>query len=229
MMGDIALVGVGRYDVVTCRVTLVVAHQLVDRPLQRGREEQGLTRGARPVDQPSHDGEEAHVGHPVGLVDHHHVDVGERGRAALDQVGEPPRAGDEHVDPVAQGRHLLAVPDAAVHRGHPGADGRGQGSHDLLDLCGELTGGDEDEGGRLPAALAPCGRRRRQPGQDRQREGERLAGTGGSLPADVAPGQAVGQGGGLDGERGDDPPALERGGQHGRDAEVREADRRHGR
>ena len=83
------------------RVVLVVADQLVDRPVQGGREEEGLAGRAGPVDEAADHGEKAHVGHPVSLVDDHDVHVRQVDRAPLDQVGEPPRARDEHVDAAA--------------------------------------------------------------------------------------------------------------------------------
>ena len=59
------------------------------------------------------------------------------------------------------------------------------------------------------AATAPAGPRLGlEPGQDRQPERQGLAGTGRGHAADVAPGERVGQRGGLDGERRRDPSAA---------------------
>ena len=115
---------------------------------------------------------------------------------------EPSGTGDEHVDAVSQGRKLLGVPDAAVDRRHASADRRGERCHDLFDLGRELTRRDQDQRRRVSTTSAcgvPLGR---QPRQDRQPEGQGLAGPGGSLAAHVAPGEAVGQGSGLDREKG---------------------------
>ena len=224
----LALVGRGRLHLVKGRLVLVVADQLVDGSVQRGREEQRLAVGARHVDETAHGGQEAHVGHAVGLVDHHDVDVIQFPRPLLHQVLEPPGAGDQNVGAVAQRGALRAVADAAVDRGHAGTDGRSQGTDDVLNLGGQLTGRDQDErrGLAAPATRQVLGR---QPGQDRQAEGQRLPRTGGSHAADVTSGETVGQGGGLDGERTVDPSLFEGRRKLARHAQVREPGRRESR
>ena len=67
-------------------------------------------------DDPVDDGLEAHVEHPVGLVEDEELDRVERDGAALDQVEQPARRGDEHVR--APGLLGLGVDaDAAVDGG----------------------------------------------------------------------------------------------------------------
>ena len=56
----------------------------------------------RAVEQPADGGQEAHVGHAVGLVDDDLVDVGQVHVAAVHEILEAPRAGDEDVHSAAQ-------------------------------------------------------------------------------------------------------------------------------
>ena len=58
-------------------------------------------------------GQEAHVGHVVGLVEHGDLHVAEVDRAAVDQVGEPARGGDEDVDAPVERLDLRLVGQAA--------------------------------------------------------------------------------------------------------------------
>ena len=106
------LVGLG--ELVTRGVVLVATDELVDRAVERGREQQRLARLRRLVEQRLDRGQEAHVGHAVGFVDDDHLDLVEVDLAALDQVGETTRAGDEHVDAAPQRLELRAEPGAAV-------------------------------------------------------------------------------------------------------------------
>ena len=67
----------------------VPGDQLADAAVQRGREEHPLAAGRGLVEEPGDRGQEAEVGHVVGLVEHGDLDAGERAGAPLDQVGEP--------------------------------------------------------------------------------------------------------------------------------------------
>ena len=93
---------VGRFvaDLVTHRIVLVVAGQLGDVAVQRRREQHGLAVVGRLVEQASDGGHEAHVGHPVGLVEDDPVDVAEIHGALVDEVLEATWTGDENVDAV---------------------------------------------------------------------------------------------------------------------------------
>ena len=227
MVRDLSSIGIGQHDVVAYRVVLVITDQLVDRSFQRRREQEGLARDVGPVHQVAHHREKAHIRHLVGFVDDNHVHVRQLDGASFNQVGESSRTGDEHVDAAPQGGRLLPVADAAVDRGHPGTNDRGQRRHDLLDLCGELAGGDQDESRGMPATLT-SETHARQPGKDRQRERKRLSRSGGRLAAHVAPGKGVGQGCRLDREGGEDPLLLQGCCQRRRNPEVREAGGRQG-
>ena len=71
-----------------------------------------------------HGGQEAHVGHAVGFVDHDHLDLVEVDLATLDEVGEAAGTGDEHVDAAAQRLELRAEAGAAVDGRDAAACGR---------------------------------------------------------------------------------------------------------
>ena len=84
------------------------------------------------------------------------------------------------------------------------------GSEHRVDLAGQLPGGHQDQAARAAGAGVPVG----QPGGQRDREPERLAGPGPAAAQDVPPGQRIRQRGRLDRER-DGDPGL---GQHARPA-----------
>jgi hypothetical protein len=63
-------------------------------------------------------GDEAHVEHAVGLVDHQQVAAGEQDLAALEQVHQPARGGDQHVDALVERLDLVAHLHAADQQRH---------------------------------------------------------------------------------------------------------------
>ncbi len=135
-------------------------------------------------DDPVDGGPEAHVEHAVGLVEHEDAHVGERERAALEEVLQPAGRGD---DDVRLGRltGLALERDAAVDGGDLQRACVGDVPRLLDDLRRELAGGGEDERrgarvGRLDAV------------DERDAEGERLAGSGGGGEQDVMAGEDVG-------------------------------------
>ncbi len=75
--------------------------------------------------------DEAHVEHPVGLVEHQHVDVAQVEDALAHKVQQAARRGDDDVDAVAERVPLLALADAAV-------DGRDAEAGVLAVLGGRL-------------------------------------------------------------------------------------------
>ena len=137
------------------------------RGLQRGREEERLALARRPGDDPVDGGLEAHVEHPVGLVDDQHANVIEVERAPLEQVLEPARGGDDDVG-ASRPLGLPLETDAAVD----GGDREGSGGGDVVqlvdDLHGELARRHEDQ--RRRAAVAGLDQV-----DERGAEGERLA------------------------------------------------------
>jgi hypothetical protein len=146
------------------------------------------------LDDAANGGQEAHVGHLVGLVDHDGGDVTQVDRPHLDEVLEAAGAGDDEFDTAVERLALTAVADSAVDR-RGVVTGRlrerGELGHDLL---GEFTGGSEHEcDGALRACIG-------EPGDERQPETEGLAGAGRRAAGNVAAGEGVGDDGGLDGE-----------------------------
>ncbi len=139
---------------------------------------------------------EAHVGHLVGLVEHRDADLVEPAVAALDEVLQPARCGDEHLGAPAQRTGLAADRHTADDGGDAQVHGRRVRRQRVGDLLGELAGGDEDHGERGVRLGAASG----GAGEQRQAEGEGLAGAGAASAEDVAAGQRVRQGGALDRE-----------------------------
>ena len=88
----------------------------VDRAVERGREEHPLAGGRRLVHDPAHAGEEAEVGHVVGLVEDGDLDGIEDDVALLHEVLEAARAGDDDVDAGAQAGDLGVLADATEDR-----------------------------------------------------------------------------------------------------------------
>ena len=136
----------------------------------------------------------------VGLVDHADLHVAQVAVPLLDEVGQPPRAGDDDVHPVAERCNLRVLPDAAEYGRHRQVHRRGQRRDHGVHLGGQLPGGDQDEAAGVAGEGVPV----RQACDQRDREPERLAGTGPPAAQDVQAGQRIGQGGGLDRERRED-------------------------
>ena len=134
-------------------------------------------RGQAP-DDPVDLGLEAHVEHPVGLVEDEDPDVLERDQALLDEVVEPAGGGDDDVR-AAQALHLRLDRGAAVGGCRTDALRLAEQYELLGHLERELAGGGEHERGR--GRLVG-----RDELDDRQREGERLPGARRRLAEDVA-------------------------------------------
>ena len=180
-------------------IVLVALDQAVDHAVEGGREQQGLVVAVDVAEQPLDLRQEAHVGHAVGLVDHHDLEAAELDLLAVDQVDQPAGRGDDRLDPVGDGLDLLVHVRSAVDGDDPAADGLGERCEHVVDLERQLAGRDQHQAAR--AAGLGVG----QALEQGQAEGQRLAGAGLGLPADVAPGEGVGDREGLDGEGPQDP------------------------
>ena len=150
------------------------------------------------------DGQEAEVGHVVGLVEHGDLDRAEVAVTLADQVLEPAGAGDDDVDAAAEAGDLRVLADAAedgdrvVRPAACAASGCERG----LDLADELTGRRQDQ--RARAARRGAAAVEAEPGDQREQEGVGLAGAGAAAAEHVAAGERVGQRRRLDrGGRGD--------------------------
>ena len=199
----------GRGHFVADRVGQVTADEPVDVTVESGREEHGLVGLLDPPQHPVDLGEKSHVGHPVGLVEDGHFDVGHRYLAAVGEVDESSRGGDDDVHALVQLLDLPLDVGPAVEDDGPATEGLGQRLEDLGYLNGQFPGGDEDE-----APGAPGGRGA-QAHEEGQAESQGLARARLGLAADVAAGDGVGDGDGLDRERGFDPLGGEDGHQFG--------------
>ena len=93
-----------RADLDRHRVALDLGDQVADFLRHRRREQQRLALRRQVLDDLAHVGEEAHVEHPVGLVEDEHLDVLEVRGPLAQVVEQPPRAGDDDVDPGLAGR-----------------------------------------------------------------------------------------------------------------------------
>ena len=185
------------------RVDQVALHENVDAVVERGGEQQALAGGGRGVHQPLHAGQEAEVGHVVGLVEHCDLHMAERAEALLDEVFEAPGAGDDDVDALLQCLHLRLLADATEDGGDAQAHGGGQGSDGLGDLVGEFTCGHQHHAARLAGVLGG-GAGSGQRGYQWDAEGDGLAAARATAAQHVAASHGVGKCGGLNGERGGD-------------------------
>ena len=135
----------------------------------------------------------------VGLVEHGDLHRVEPGMAALDEIFQAARAGDDDVDAAAQRVDLRAGADAAEHRRGAQPSASAQRPHRGVHLVGQLTGRHEDQAaGLLRLAASPAGG---QAHHHRQDEGDRLAGTGAAATEQVATGEGVDERRLLDRER----------------------------
>ena len=155
------------------------AHDAHDVRGHRGREEQVLPLGGDGLDDLADLRPEAHVEHPIGLVQDEDLDVAEVRDPALHQVEQTTGGCDEHVDPTLERLGLRLVAHAAVHDGHPVLGVLGHLEGDLLDLAGEFARGGDHE--RTGAA-----RLGRDALHQRQHERCGLAGAGLGTAHDVA-------------------------------------------
>ncbi len=196
----------GRVDGVDDRVVEVAPHQQVDVAVEGGREEHPLPLRVHLVEQLGDLRHEPHVGHLVGLVEDGDGDPVQPAVAALDEVLEPARGGDDDLGAAAQRARLTADGHAAHDGGEPQLQRPGVRGEGVGHLLGQLTRRYEHQGQRaLGIGAAPLGA-----GQQRQAEREGLARAGPAAAEDVPAGQRVRQGGRLDRERHGHPLRDER-------------------
>jgi hypothetical protein len=177
----------GGIDVVDDRLVQIAVDEDVDAAVQRRGEQHPLTRAWRTVHQPANHRQEAEVGHVVGLVQHGDLHGVEAHMTLLEMVGEPAGAGDEHVDAGPEAVDLWTWTDAAEDGERPQAGRGGERSDSGGDLCGQLPRRRQNQGARATRpAWCPAGG---EPGDHRERERVRLAGTGTAPAEDVAAGE----------------------------------------
>ncbi len=197
--------GLVRIDAMGDRVDEMVPHQPVHGPVQGGGEEQPLTAGRYGFQDLGDRRQEAEISHVVGLVQDGDLHPTEIGDSLVHQVDQPTRSGHHDVRTRGEGTDLRSVGHSAGHQGDPETLRAGQRSEHIGDLEGQLAGGDEHDSPRLLGATRAGG----QPHDHRQPEGQGLAGTRTGASEDVATGQRVRNGLGLDRERRRDAAGAE--------------------
>ena len=183
-------------------VARVGAGELADLAVERGREEHRLAVGRQPADDLVHLRLEAHVEHPVGLVEDERPDALERDQPALDQILEAAGRGDEDVS-ATRALGLARDRRAAVDGRHPELLRAADQLELARDLRAELARRDEDQHRRLAVGGG-------DPLDDRQAEGKGLAGPGRRLRQHVEAGERVREDERLDREGSGDVALLER-------------------
>ena len=226
--GELSIVGLRAH---VHRLVQVHAGERDDRCGHRGREQQGLARLGRLGDEALHVGQEPEVEHLVGLVQHEHLHLGKVEGATVREVEQATRGADDNVDALGEGLELGLVADAAVDGEDAGlADGGGH-----VEVTGDLQGQFARRGhhqclrealeGHVGVALVG---RDEDPLQQRDAEGEGLAGAGTGLPDHVGAADGDRDGEALDRERMLDADRGQRLDDLGNDTEVLEGEIRDG-
>ena len=150
--------------------------ELGDVARHGGGEQQRLALLGDRADDAAHVLDEAHVEHAIGLVEDEERHMGELHVAALDQVEQAARRGDQDVDAACQGLDLAAIAQAADDRAKTQAEAATVGVEAARDLDRELAGRRQHERARVLGlgALPESG----EVLQHGQREGCGLAGAG---------------------------------------------------
>ena len=170
---------------------------------ERRREHEVLAALRQQLDDALDVGQEAHVEHPVGLVEDEDLDLAQVRDLLADEVEQATGRRDEDLDPGAQRLDLRVHGDAAVDDGRAQRHGPAVGPDALIDLHRELARGHEDQGAdRVAGRRERRVRVRPEAIEDRQRERGGLAGAGLGRREDVASGEDEGDGGFLDRRRG---------------------------
>ena len=152
------------------------------------REEQGLADFRQLPDDFLDIGDEPHVEHPVGLVDHQDLDVAQQDAAALEMIDQAARRRDQHVDTAAELLRLVVHRDAADQKRLAELVELAVFVEVLRDLHREFARRRQDQRARH-ARPGPPGR---QDLDHRQDEGGGLARPRLGAAQDVAPGQRGG-------------------------------------
>ncbi len=126
----------------------VLAGHLPDLTVERGREEHRLPLARQPPDDAVDLRSEAHVEHPVGLVEHQDANGVERDHSSRDEVLEAAGRRDEDVGRLRTLR-LGRDADAAENRGDGELRADAIACEVVGDLGCELAGRNQDQGGRL--------------------------------------------------------------------------------
>ncbi|ELS54444.1 putative ATP-dependent RNA helicase [Streptomyces viridochromogenes Tue57] len=185
-----------RVHLVQNRVLQVPVDEGLDLVLHGRGEQHPLAARRNLVQQLGDLGQEAQVGHLVGLVEHRDLDVLQGAGAAVDDVAETAGGRHEHIHAALQGVDLVPHGRTAADDLHLQAELVAVRLQRVRDLHRELTGRGEDDRTR-PVLLGTAAG---EAGQRRQTERQRLAGAGTATAQDVLARQRVRDGRGLDRE-----------------------------
>src|SRR6266481_391810 len=178
---------------------------------QGRRVEEGLAllRLGQPAQDEAQVGDEPHVEHAVGLVDHEHFDPLGRPDVLLEIVDETARRAHQDVAGLGQVLALLVVVDAAVDGADPqprvGAQEAGVG----LDLDDQLARGRDDQHARRGRAAFGRGGMPQATREGGDQEGRRLAGARLGLARNVLALEGERQRAFLDRRHGDEARVLD--------------------
>ena len=169
-----------RFDLHLHRIAREGLDQVLDRPRQRGGEEDRLPLGGRLAEHFADVVDEAHVEHPVGFVEDDHLELVELQRAAVEVIHHAPGRADDDLRAGLQAAKLPLVRLPAVDRqlAHAALEG-GELRHLLRDLHREFARGAKHQHLRR-------GERRVHALDRRNRKRRRLARAGLRLPHHVA-------------------------------------------
>ncbi len=144
----------GRIDLVDHRCAQEALDDAVHVVVERGREQHALAVGRRGLEDAGHAGQEAQVGHVIGLVEHRDAHGIESDDTLAHEVLETPGAGDDDVGAAADALLLPALGDAAEDGDGAQAVSRGERRDHRVDLGGELARRREDEAARVAGSCA---------------------------------------------------------------------------
>jgi len=133
---------------------------------------------------------ETHVEHLVGFVKRQHREAAEIEGLAADVIERAARGGDDDIDAALEHALLLAEGVTTVDGDHRDFELLAIFVHRLGDLHRQLARRHQNKRGRLRPGIAE----QRDPLQHWQRESGGLAGSGGSLPDDIAAREQSGDG-----------------------------------
>ncbi len=163
--------------------------EVADLGGKRGGEEERLAVAGQLAHDLADVVNEAHVEHPVGLIEHQELDRADVDEPLADEIEQPAGRGHEHVHAVLHGAGLRLLADATVDHRRPQARVPAVGEKTLVDLGGEFAGGGEHEHAAPPGLGLP--RRLPEAVDEGQGEGRRLAGAGLGAAEQVAAGEHV--------------------------------------
>jgi hypothetical protein len=128
-----------RRDVDPLGIDEVLVHDAQDLRRHGRWEEQRLTLGGELGQDAADIGPEAHVQHPIGLVEHEDLDLAQVGRFALDQIEQASRRRHEHVDALLQRLDLSVERNASERWDDPVAGVLTDSESEHLDLLREFA------------------------------------------------------------------------------------------